>query len=82
MAKLFTWSHLSIGPERFNECLELIKDQSLYTEALRLYPEISSEYKTVAECYGEYLLKQSKYDEAGFGKYNSKCLLGFYLRIQ
>ncbi|CAB4001430.1 Elongator complex 1 [Paramuricea clavata] len=51
------------GPERFNECLELIKEQNLYTEALQLYS--GSEYKTIAACYGEYLIEKRRYEESG-----------------
>ena len=72
-----------VGAERFEECLELIKDQSLYTEALPLYSAASSEYKTISECYGEYLIEKKKYDEAGLGKNNytvvKESYAAFYL---
>lgn len=55
-----------IGSERFNECLELIKEQNLYTEALQLYT--GPEYKTIAGCYGEYLIEKKRYEESSIGK--------------
>ena len=54
-----------LGSERFNECLELIKEQNLYTEALEIYS--GSEYNSIAACYGEYLIEKKKYEEAGLG---------------
>ena len=62
----FYFYFLHIGSERFNECLELIKEQNLYTEALQLYS--GSEYKTIAACYGEYLIEKRQYEESGIGK--------------
>ena len=56
----------AIGSERFNECLELIKEQNLYTEAFQLYT--GPEYKTIAGCYGEYLIGKKRYEESGIGK--------------
>ncbi len=58
--------YFCIGSERFNECLELIKEQNLYTEALQLYS--GSEYNTIAACYGEYLIEKKRYEESGLGK--------------
>ncbi|NXT69938.1 ELP1 protein, partial [Chaetops frenatus] len=38
--------HLSkCGPEHFPEFLNLVKDQNLYSEALKLYPSTTQEYK-------------------------------------
>ena len=58
-------SSFFLGSERFNESLELIKEQNLYKEALRLFS--GSEYKTIAVNYGEYLMDGKKYEEAGVG---------------
>ena len=36
---------IPVGPEYFPECLNLIKDKTLYNEALKLYPPNSQQYK-------------------------------------
>ena len=39
-------SSLIIGPEKFDECLGLVREHSLYTEALTIYSDRSTpEYK-------------------------------------
>ena len=41
------------GPEKFTECLSLIRDQSLYPQALRIYRDLSSsEYKVCVCVWG------------------------------
>lgn len=58
--------HLSkCGPEHFIEFLNLVKDQNLYTEALRLHPAGSSEYKAINDAYGDHLLSRHRYEQAG-----------------
>ncbi|RLW00037.1 hypothetical protein DV515_00009225 [Chloebia gouldiae] len=57
--------HLSkCGPEHFSELLNLVKDQNLYSEALKLYPSSTQEYKDISEAYGEYLTQQQLYEQA------------------
>ena len=34
-----------LGPEHFDECLSLIKEKSLYADALKLYQKTTQEYK-------------------------------------
>ena len=52
------------GPEKFDELLSLVKDQSLYKVALGLYSKSTSEYKVrlvsgrAAPCSIEYILVQ------------------------
>ncbi|KAM4706912.1 elongator complex protein 1 [Discoglossus pictus] len=58
--------HLSkCGPEHFTEFLNLVKDQSLYTEALKLYSLETKEYMAVNDAYGEYLGSKQQYEQAG-----------------
>ncbi|XP_021392787.2 elongator complex protein 1 isoform X2 [Lonchura striata] len=57
--------HLSkCGPEHFSELLNLVKDQNLYSEALKLYPSSTQEYKDISEAYGEYLTQKQLYEQA------------------
>ncbi|XP_015608261.1 putative elongator complex protein 1 [Cephus cinctus] len=56
--------HISKIPEKFNECIELIRNHRLYVQALKLFDKNSEEYKDVAKLFGEYLLGQKKYREA------------------
>ncbi|KAJ7423147.1 putative elongator complex protein 1 [Willisornis vidua] len=57
--------HLSkCGPEHFSEFLNLVKDQNLYCEALKLYPSSTQEYKDISDAYGEYLIQKQLCEEA------------------
>ncbi|NWZ66404.1 ELP1 protein, partial [Acrocephalus arundinaceus] len=57
--------HLSkCGPEHFSEFLNLVKDQNLYSEALKLYPSSTQEYKGISDAYGEYLIQKQLYEQA------------------
>lgn len=57
--------HLSkCGPEHFSEFLNLVKDQNLYCEALKLYPSSTQEYKDISSAYGEYLIQKQLYEHA------------------
>ncbi|KAM8939082.1 elongator complex protein 1 [Pelodytes ibericus] len=53
------------GPDHFIEFLNLVKDQTLYTEALKLYPNGTDEYKAINDAYGEHLSSKHQYEEAG-----------------
>ncbi|CAB1325495.1 unnamed protein product [Coregonus sp. 'balchen'] len=58
--------HLSkCGEEHFNETLNLVKDQRLYSEALGLYPTDSPQYKALSCAYAEYLVEQQQAEQAG-----------------
>ncbi|XP_069045545.1 elongator complex protein 1 isoform X1 [Lepisosteus oculatus] len=58
--------HLSkCGPEHFAEFLNLVKDQRLYSEALKLYPLDSQQYREVGWAYAEHLLEQQLPEQAG-----------------
>ncbi|XP_075904166.1 elongator complex protein 1 isoform X2 [Nelusetta ayraudi] len=49
-------THLSkCGDDRFPEALQLVKEQKLYSEALRLYPD-SPHYRALSCAYAEHLL--------------------------
>ncbi|XP_053858912.1 elongator complex protein 1 isoform X2 [Vidua macroura] len=57
--------HLSkCGPEHFSEFLNLVKDQNLYSEALKLYPFSTQEYKDISDAYGEYLIQKQLSEQA------------------
>ena len=58
--------HISkCGNEQFAECLQLVNEQHLFSEALQLYSVSSSEYKEIALAYGDYLLEHGEDEEAG-----------------
>ncbi|XP_067839650.1 elongator complex protein 1 [Heptranchias perlo] len=58
--------HLSkCGPQHFIELLNLVKDQKMYSEALKLFPVNSQEYKDISIAYGEYLSEKQYYEQAG-----------------
>ncbi|XP_005808681.2 elongator complex protein 1 [Xiphophorus maculatus] len=58
--------HLSkSGKEHFIEVLQLVKEQKLYSEALRLYTADSPQYKLVSSAYAEHLVEQQQAEQAG-----------------
>ncbi|KAF7658016.1 hypothetical protein LDENG_00019130 [Lucifuga dentata] len=58
--------HLSkCGEEHFPEALQLVKEQKLYSEALRLYTGNSAHYKALSCAYAEHLLEQHQAEQAG-----------------
>ncbi|KAM9377431.1 elongator complex protein 1 [Pholidichthys leucotaenia] len=58
--------HLSkCGEEHFPEALQLVKEQKLYSEALRLYPADSTHYKDLSCAYAEHLVEQQQAEQAG-----------------
>ncbi|XP_034546427.1 elongator complex protein 1-like [Notolabrus celidotus] len=58
--------HLSkCGEEHFSEALQLVKEQKLYTEALRLYAADSIHYKALSCVYAEHLVEQQQAEQAG-----------------
>lgn len=58
--------HLSkCGEEHFPEALQLVKEQKLYSEALRLYPADSPRYQTLSCAYAEHLVEQQQAEQAG-----------------
>ncbi|XP_033204247.2 elongator complex protein 1 [Bombus vancouverensis nearcticus] len=57
--------HIAKESNRFNECINLIRNYNLYTKALKLFEKKSKMYKEVARSYGEYLLNKRHYHEAG-----------------
>ncbi|XP_077276979.1 putative elongator complex protein 1 [Temnothorax americanus] len=63
--------HLSKDPTKFEECLNLIRNQKLYQAAIKLFKKNTTEYKKVAEVYGEFLSNERKYVEAGMMFYRS-----------
>ncbi|XP_067886712.1 elongator complex protein 1 isoform X2 [Heterodontus francisci] len=59
-------NHLSkCGPQHFTELLNLVKDQQMYSEALKLFPVNSQEYKDISIAYGEYLSETQYHEQAG-----------------
>ncbi|XP_069025578.1 LOW QUALITY PROTEIN: elongator complex protein 1 [Embiotoca jacksoni] len=58
--------HLSkCGDEHFPEALQLVKEQKLYSEALRLYAVDSAHYKALSCIYAEHLVEQQQAEQAG-----------------
>ncbi|XP_041845937.1 elongator complex protein 1 [Melanotaenia boesemani] len=58
--------HLSkCGEEHFPEALQLVKEQKLYTEALRLYAAESPQYKCLSCAYADHLVEQQQAEQAG-----------------
>ncbi|XP_053152416.1 elongator complex protein 1 isoform X2 [Hemicordylus capensis] len=53
------------GAEHFSEFLNLVKDQNLYNEALKLYLPDTPEYKAISCAYGEYLIQKHLPEQAG-----------------
>uniref|UniRef100_A0A665V8G8 Elongator complex protein 1 n=1 Tax=Echeneis naucrates TaxID=173247 RepID=A0A665V8G8_ECHNA len=58
--------HLSkCGEEHFPEALQLVKEQKLYSEALRLFTTNSAHYKALSCAYAEHLVEQQQVEQAG-----------------
>ncbi|XP_034038102.1 elongator complex protein 1 [Thalassophryne amazonica] len=53
------------GEEHFPEALQLVKEQRLYSEALRLYAANSAQYKALSCAYAEHLVEQQQVEQAG-----------------
>ncbi|XP_011876927.1 PREDICTED: putative elongator complex protein 1 [Vollenhovia emeryi] len=63
--------YLSKVPGHFEKCLELIRNQQLYKFGMKLFKRNTAEHKMVAEIFGEFLLSENKYPEAGMMFYRS-----------
>ncbi|XP_054453023.1 elongator complex protein 1 [Anoplopoma fimbria] len=58
--------HLSkCGEEHFHEALQFVKEQKLYSEALRLYASDGVHYKALSCTYAEHLMEQQQAEQAG-----------------
>lgn len=58
--------HLSkCGQEHFPEAVQLVKEQKLYSEALRLYAADKAHYKALSCAYAEHLVEQQQAEQAG-----------------
>ncbi|KAL6117335.1 elp1 [Pungitius sinensis] len=58
--------HLSkCGDEHFHEALQLVKEQKLYSEALRLYAADGAKHKALSCIYAEHLMEQQQAEQAG-----------------
>nr|XP_034181462.1 putative elongator complex protein 1 [Osmia lignaria] len=57
--------HIAKESNKFNECVNLIRNHDLYTKALKLFGKDTEQYKEVARMNGEFLKKQRQYHEAG-----------------
>uniref|UniRef100_A0A3B4TT37 Elongator complex protein 1 n=1 Tax=Seriola dumerili TaxID=41447 RepID=A0A3B4TT37_SERDU len=51
--------------EHFPEALQLVKEQKLYSEALRLFTANSAHYKALSCAYAEHLVEQQQAEQAG-----------------
>ena len=68
----FVCFFVCLASDHFDECIALIKDQSLYKLALQLFiDQKSSEHLIVNQLFGEYLMREGQYLEAGISKYNN-----------
>ncbi|KAM3612355.1 uncharacterized protein V6R79_007268 [Siganus canaliculatus] len=58
--------HLSkCGEQHFAEALQLVKEQKLFSEALRLYAADTPHYKALSCAYAEHLVEQQQAEQAG-----------------
>ncbi|KAH9491520.1 putative elongator complex protein 1, partial [Bulinus truncatus] len=58
--------HLSkCGEVHFHEVLTLVSDHKLHAKALTLYKPGSTQFKSIAALYGDYLRTKNRHDEAG-----------------
>ncbi|KAK5864320.1 hypothetical protein PBY51_015572 [Eleginops maclovinus] len=58
--------HLSqAGREHFPEALQLVKEQKLYSEALRLYSADGPHYKALSCAYADHLMQNQQAEQAG-----------------
>lgn len=57
-------NHISKDTEKFDECLNLIRNHNMYRNGLKIFKKDSKEYKEVARIYGDYLLSKNKLKEA------------------
>ena len=77
--------HIARIPQRFEECLAFVQCHDLYAKALRLFSSKSKEYKRIALKYGKYLVKKTKYKEAGImfvkGEDYEEALFAFKLAL-
>uniref|UniRef100_A0A3Q2Z330 IkappaB kinase complex-associated protein n=1 Tax=Hippocampus comes TaxID=109280 RepID=A0A3Q2Z330_HIPCM len=51
--------------EHFPEVLQLVKEQKLYSQALRLYSADGAHYKALSRAYAKHLLEQQQAEQAG-----------------
>lgn len=56
---------MSTGDGCFPEALQLVKEQKLHAEALRLYPTDSPHYKALSCAYAEHLVEGHQAEQAG-----------------
>lgn len=64
--------HISKCGDHFDECLDLIKSQRLYKDALYLFPASSDHFKAVWRSYGDYLMEKRYFDDAGLAYLKSE----------
>ncbi|KAG8198001.1 hypothetical protein JTE90_029395 [Oedothorax gibbosus] len=57
--------NISKCEDHFDECIALIKEQRLYTDALYLFPSSSENFKIIWTEYGNYLMEKRYFDDAG-----------------
>lgn len=55
---------IECGEKRFDECMELVKDQVLYSKTLELMTRGNSQYSEISKAYGNYLREKGKLAEA------------------
>lgn len=64
--------HICKCGDHFDECLDLIKKQRLYKDALYLFPASSDCFKAVWGSYGDYLMEKKYFDDAGLAYIKSE----------
>ncbi|CAI2174277.1 9937_t:CDS:10 [Funneliformis geosporum] len=55
------------GDEYFDQCLKYLQEHQLYKPAISLFANNNEKYKKVMVIYGDYLISESNFKEAGLG---------------
>ncbi|XP_057324154.1 putative elongator complex protein 1 [Microplitis mediator] len=57
--------HISKRLDKFDECLDMVCSYDLYAKAIKLFAKDQKEYIEIAKHYGEHLMRNKRYREAG-----------------
>ncbi len=52
------------GPEHLEECIELVKNQRLYLDAMKLFSQGTEAHTKICLAYGDYLVTKKYYEDA------------------
>uniref|UniRef100_A0A0C9R4C0 Elongator complex protein 1 n=2 Tax=Fopius arisanus TaxID=64838 RepID=A0A0C9R4C0_9HYME len=56
--------HIAYRLDKFDECIDLIVNHTLFVKAVKIFPRETYEYRKVTGIAGEYFLRNKKYREA------------------